>query len=319
MLLEVKNLKVKFKDEIYAVEDISFSLKKKDILALVGESGSGKSLTALAIMGLLPSNAVIEGKVILNGVNLLALNEKALSKIRGKEMSMIFQEPMKALNPLMTIESQIGEVIKEHEKLSNNTIKTMVLELLEKVKIPKPIDVLKKYPHELSGGMRQRVMIAMAIALKPKVLIADEPTTALDVTVQNEILELLKEINENMGMGIIFITHDLDVVSEIANRVNVMYLGKIVEAAEVVEFFDNSYHPYSKGLIYSRPDNIKESNRLHSIKGVVPDINNRPKGCGFNTRCTECIEICKNESPKEVIFGENHRVLCHIYRDTSSK
>lgn len=240
MLLNVKDLKIKFKDDKhdnYTVNGVNLNINEGEIVSLVGESGSGKSLTSLAIIRLISESAQIEGEINFKGKNLLNLNEKDMCLIRGKDISIIFQEPMVALNPLFNVEKQIGEVILEHKKLSKKEVRNMVIDLLEKVKIPNPKDTLKKYPHELSGGMRQRVMIAMAIALKPKLLIADEPTTALDVTVQKEILNLLKDISKEYNMSVIFITHDLDVVSEIADKVYVMYLGKVVEEANVYEFF----------------------------------------------------------------------------------
>ena len=314
MILEVKNLKIKFKDSLnYVVNDVSFKLNEGEIVSLVGESGSGKSVTSLAIMGLLSEESEVSGEVIFNNKNLLNLNEKEMCKIRGKDIGMIFQEPMSALNPLMTVENQIGEVITQHTKLEKKAVKERVIELLEKVKIPNPKGMLKKYPHELSGGMRQRVMIAMAIAMSPKILIADEPTTALDVTIQNEILELLKDIAKEMKMSIIFITHDLDVVCEMANRVLVMYLGNVVEEAPILEFFDNTMHPYSKGLILSRPSNILEGNRLYSIKGMVPSVDEIPNGCSFSNRCSECLKECTKDIPKLKEIKANHKVRCHLY------
>ncbi|AXU28195.1 TPA: ABC transporter ATP-binding protein [Clostridioides difficile] len=313
MLLEVKNLNVEINNKVI-IDDISFCVGEGEIISLVGESGSGKSLTSLAIMGLLPEKAKISGEIKLDEKNLVSLTEKEICKIRGKQISMIFQEPMTSLNPLFNIESQIGEVISIHEKTATKNIRNRVIDLLEKVKISNPQNILKKYPHELSGGMRQRVMIAMAIALSPKLLIADEPTTALDVTIQDDILNLLKEISFEMGMSIIFITHDLDVIAEIANKVIVMYLGKVFEKALVDEFFDNPLHPYSKGLMLSRTNNILESGRMFSIKGIVPNILDIPKGCRFNTRCDECFDKCIENSPTLIDVNKNHSVSCFIYQ-----
>lgn len=313
MLVNIKNLKIKFKDNKhnnYTVNGINLNVDKGEIISLVGESGSGKSLTSLAIMRLISDNAQIEGEINFEDKNLLNLTEKDMCSIRGKDISIIFQEPMVALNPLFNVENQIGEVILEHKKISKKEVKDMVIDLLEKVKIPNPKEVLKKYPHELSGGMRQRVMIAMAIALKPKLLIADEPTTALDVTVQKEILNLLKDISKEFNMSVIFITHDLDVVAEIADRVYVMYLGKIVEEADVFEFFDNPKHPYSQGLLLSRVGSDLVNNRFFSIKGSVPTIDNIPKGCSFNNRCEYCFDKCINEEPKLREIGKNHKISC---------
>lgn len=313
MLLNVKDLKIKFKDDKhdnYTVNGVNLNINEGEIVSLVGESGSGKSLTSLAIIRLISESAQIEGEINFKEKNLLNLDEKDMCLIRGKDISIIFQEPMVALNPLFNVEKQIGEVILEHKKLSKKEVRNMVIDLLEKVKIPNPKDTLKKYPHELSGGMRQRVMIAMAIALKPKLLIADEPTTALDVTVQKEILNLLKDISKEYKMSVIFITHDLDVVSEIADKVYVMYLGKVVEEANVYEFFDNAKHPYSQGLLLSRVGSDLINNRFFSIKGNVPTIDKIPKGCSFNNRYDYCMDICKNNEPKLKEIGDNHKVSC---------
>lgn len=311
MLLEVRNLKIKFNNnENYTIDDIDLDVKNGEIISLVGESGSGKSLTSLAIMKLISANAHIEGNIKFEGRDLLDLNEKDMCDIRGKEISMIFQEPMIALNPLFNVEYQIGEVIKEHTNLKKAERRNIIIDLLEKVKIKNPNDVLKKYPHELSGGMRQRIMIAMAIALKPKLLIADEPTTALDVTVQKEILKLIKDISKEYNMSVIFITHDLDVVAEIADKVYVMYLGKIVEEADVYEFFDNQKHPYSKGLLMSRLGEELVNNRFYSIKGNVPTIDKIPNGCSFNNRCECCNEKCLNDRPKLRELKNNHKISC---------
>lgn len=235
-----------------------------------------------------------------------------MCSIRGKDIGMIFQEPMASLNPLFTVESQISEVILEHKKLNKKSIQPMVIELLEKVRIKNPKEVLIKYPHELSGGMRQRVMIAIAIAIKPKLLIADEPTTALDVTVQKEILNLIKEISREFNMSVIFITHDLDVVAEIADKVYVMYLGKVVEEATVFNFFNNVKHPYSRGLLLSRPGNLLKNKRFYSIKGMVPTKDSIPYGCSFNSRCEYCLAKCKRESPILEEVENGHKVRCFL-------
>jgi peptide/nickel transport system ATP-binding protein len=311
VLLDVRNLKIKFKsNENYTIDDINLKIENGAIISIVGESGSGKSLTSLAIMKLISKNAQVEGEINFEYKNLLNLNEKEMCKIRGKDISMIFQEPMVALNPLFNVEYQIGEVIREHTNFKRMERRNIIIDLLEKVKIKNPNDVLKKYPHELSGGMRQRIMIAMAIALKPKLLIADEPTTALDVTVQKEILKLIKDISKEYNMSVIFITHDLDVVAEIADKVYVMYLGKIVEEAEVHEFFDNPKHPYSKGLLLSRLGEELVEDRFYSIKGKVPTIDKIPNGCSFNNRCDYCIEKCLNYKPELVEIRNNHKTSC---------
>ncbi|MCM1988961.1 ABC transporter ATP-binding protein [Oceanirhabdus seepicola] len=320
MLLEVKNLKTSFntsRGKVRSVNDVSFSLREGEILGLVGESGCGKSVTSLSIMGLVPKpEGIIEGgKILLEGIDLLKLSEKEMCKIRGNKISMIYQEPMTALNPVFTIEEQIGETIKIHEKLKGRVVRERVIKLLDLVQIPNPEKSLKKYPYELSGGMRQRVVIAMALACNPKILIADEPTTALDVTIQAEIIDLLKDISKKLRTSIIFITHDLDVIAEIADRVAVMYGGKIVEETDVNNFFDNSLHPYSKGLMLSRTDNINKGERLFSILGMVPSPYNMPAGCPFNPRCEKSKDICSVKVPE--LFGriEGHKVRCWLYAE----
>ncbi|WBW96349.1 ABC transporter ATP-binding protein [Oceanirhabdus sp. W0125-5] len=320
MLLEVKNLKTSFntsRGKVRTVRNVSFSLREGEILGLVGESGCGKSVTSLSIMGLVPKpEGIIEGgEIIFEGTDLLKLSEKEMCKIRGNKIAMIYQEPMTALNPVFTIEEQISEVIKIHEKVKGKVVRERVIELLNLVQIPDSEKCLKRYPHELSGGMRQRVVIAMALACSPQILIADEPTTALDVTIQAEIIEVLKDISKKMKMAIIFITHDLDVIAEIADRVVVMYGGKIVEEAYVNNFFDNPLHPYSKGLMLSRTDNINHGGRLFSIQGMVPSPYNMPRGCAFNPRCEKCKEMCKLKTPELVGLRENHKVRCWLYRE----
>lgn len=322
MLLEVKNLKTSFNTssgKIKSVNDVSFSLREGEILGIVGESGCGKSVTSLSIMGLVPKpEGIIEdGEILLAGTDLLKLSEKEMCKIRGNKISMIYQEPMTALNPVFTVEKQIGETIKIHEKVKRREVRERVIKLLELVQIANPEKSLKKYPHELSGGMRQRVVIAMALACNPKILIADEPTTALDVTIQAEIIDLLKDISKKLKTSIIFITHDLDVIAEIADRVAVMYGGKIVEETDVNNFFDNPIHPYSKGLMLSRTDsrNKSKSKRLFHISGMVPSPNNIPEGCAFNTRCEKVKDICRVKVPKLLEKSQNHKVRCWLYEE----
>lgn len=317
-MLQVKNLSVGFENnkEVNVIEKVSFELKKGEILGIVGESGSGKSVTANSIMRLLPKNGKVNhGEIIFNGKNLLELSEKDMCKIRGNEISMIYQEPMTALNPLMRIGDQIKECIYTHEKVHNSELKERVMKLLRMVKIPEPTVVYKKYPHELSGGMRQRVIIAMAIACNPKIIIADEPTTALDVTIQIEILNLLKDISDELGTSIIIITHDLGVIAELADRVIVMYCGEIVEEASIYEFFDNTKHPYSKGLMLSRPNNIV-NDKLYYIKGMVPKINSitREK-CAFSDRCPYVKSICTEKLPGLIEINKGHRVRCVLVNE----
>ena len=300
-LLQIQDLNIYFKSDknpepIHAVRDLSFSLKQGEMLGVVGESGSGKSITNLALMGILSDSAIIKAKeCIFNGHHLLNLKEKELQKIRGGEISMIFQDPMTALNPFLTVEYQIVETILAHLNISKNEAKNRALELLSQVGITSPKDRLKSYPFELSGGMAQRVMIAMAISTGPKLLIADEPTTALDVTIQKQILTLIKSLQEKNNMSVILVTHDLGVVSEFSERVQVMYAGEIVETGQTSEIIKNPHHPYTYGLLSSRPGAVKRPAKtvLSSIPGIVPAFHQRPIGCQFNPRCSHVEEDCK--------------------------
>lgn len=313
-LLEVNKLKVSFKngmDNVVAVQDVSFKLSKGEILGIVGESGSGKSVTALAIMKLIEeNNGIIEdGDILFKGRNIVSLKEKEMCKIRGKSISMVFQEPMTSLNPVMTVYNQINEVLKIHNKDTKDT-KKYICELLDSLNIPQPELILKKYPFELSGGMRQRIMIAMAMACNPDIIIADEPTTALDVTTQAEIIQLLKTISANTGTSVILITHDLGIVAEIADKIMVMYGGIVAEQCDVIEFFNNPNHPYSYGLLKSMPDNF--DGRFMSIKGNVPSISEKIYGCPFVSRCEKNIEKCKEEMPPMTYVKPNHKVYCWL-------
>ena len=315
-LFEFKNLKISFRTEegwVTAVDDISFSIEKGKTMGLVGESGCGKSVTSLASLKLLPASAKIEGEVLYNGKNLLNYSENDLCSIRGNKIAMIFQEPMTALNPAFTIGDQLSESFITHQKLDDAEAKKSSIEMLKKVGIPSPEARFDEYPHQLSGGMRQRVMIAMALACKPDLLIADEPTTALDVTIQAQILELMKDLQRELGMSMLFITHDLGVVAELCDDVTVMYAGKIVERSPVRELFKNPTHPYSIGLLASRMTLQKlRAEPLSTIPGTVPPIGLWPKGCRFAGRCalkeTACLEI----SPNLVPFGKNHLVACQV-------
>lgn len=302
-LLEVKNLRAFIplpKGEIKPVDDISFSINKGEIVALVGESGSGKSVSSLSIMGL-NANAIKyhpDSSIFFEGKNLLKLKEKELRKIRGNDIAMIFQDPMSSLNPVHTIGKQITESIVLHKRVNYKEAKKIALELLNKVGIPDSERRLNDYPHQLSGGMRQRVMIAIALACNPKLLIADEPTTALDVTIQLQILNLLRELQKEFDISILLITHDLGVVAETADRVIVMYCGKIVEEGNVGEIFENPAHPYTKGLIDSIPSLFGPSKEiLDAIPGVVPNPLELPKGCNFVTRCAFAIDKCHTVTP----------------------
>lgn len=317
-LLEVKNLNISLKkqSELTIVEDVSFSLSRGKIVGLVGESGSGKSLTALSVMNLLDEDTFkVNGKILYDNNNLLDLKEKDICRIRTKKIAMIFQDPMTALNPIMTIKEQIEETLKLHfNDLDRDEINERIKEVLALVKIPSPDEIMNKYPFQLSGGLRQRAMIAMAICCKPEVIIADEPTTALDVTIQMEILNLLIELREKLGATVLIITHDLGVVAEICDEVMVMYLGRIVESSHIVTFFDSNMHPYSKGLLNSNTDNMK-NNRFISINGNVPTIKNKPKGCKFVTRCDKAMPICSKTEPRLFEAMEGHKVRCHLYWD----
>jgi oligopeptide/dipeptide ABC transporter ATP-binding protein len=318
LLLEVKNLTTSFKAtnrNIKVVDDIDLRIGKGKVLGIVGESGCGKSITSLSIMGLVPKpNGFIEnGQILFNGVDLMKLNENELQSLRGNEMAMIFQEPMTALNPVFRIGDQIGEILTIHKGLKGKENKTRCIELLNMVGLPRPEKVIDEYPHQLSGGMRQRVMIAMALSCNPKLLIADEPTTALDVTVQAQILDLINNLKNIHQTSILFITHDLGVIAEIADDVVVMYSGKVMEETSVQEIFNNPLHPYTVGLLNSRPDRIKRGEKLTCISGMVPSPSNMPKGCAFSPRCTKCMDICIEKIPKLVEVNPHHKVRCWLY------
>ena len=319
-ILSIQNLSTSFTTEeghIFAVEDVSFDAVKGKTLGIVGESGCGKSVTALSIMRLLPKPAgkIESGIVLLDGQDLVGLPADELYKIRGNRIAMIFQEPMTALNPVHRIGKQLREVFKIHfPEMTKREISDESLTLLQRVGIPNPKDRLKEYPHQISGGMRQRVMIAMALAGKPDVLIADEPTTALDVTIQAQILDLIKALQEETGMAVIFITHDLGVIAEICEDVVVMYAGKIAEKADVTELFYNPQHPYTKGLLSSIPKlDTPRKTKLNIIKGMVPSLYELPKGCRFQNRCPEVMEVCKTNPPEFIEVVKDHWVSCFLY------
>lgn len=315
-ILEVKNLSVNFKSDLGdfpAVDNISFSINEGETLGLVGESGCGKSVTSLAILRLIQKPGYISnGSVLWKGKSLQSLSDSEMRKVRGREISMIFQEPMTALNPVFTIGFQIDEVIALHEPdRSVQSRRDRVLELLNLVGIPSPQSRMEDYPHQLSGGMRQRIMIAMALACRPKLLIADEPTTALDVTIQAQILELLKSLQKEMGMSILLITHDLGVVAETCNRVAVMYAGRIAEEGPVMDIFKATSHPYTRGLLDSIPFFQEQKQKLKTIPGLVPSLNDRKAGCSFADRCFAIQPKCRETVPNlENIFSANHRAAC---------
>ena len=300
-LLSVKNLKTHFSvgnSVVKAVDGISFDLEPGKTFAIVGESGSGKSITALSIMGLLPNNleSVDRGKILFNNQDLLTLDEKEMRKIRGNSVSMIFQEPMTSLNPVYDLSFQISEAIMLHQNKNKQEARKIAIDMLDLVGIPEPQKRIDAFPHELSGGMRQRAMIAMALSCNPKILIADEPTTALDVTIQAQIIELMRDLQKKLGMAIIFITHDLGVVAEISDTVMVMYLGNTMEIAKTNEIFSNPMHPYTKSLIDIAPQITEDKRKIHVLKGEIPSPINPPSGCVFRTRCPNASSNEKKES-----------------------
>jgi oligopeptide transport system ATP-binding protein len=316
-ILEVKNLTTTFhtsNGKVQAVRDVSFSLAEKEILGLVGESGSGKSVTSLSLIRLLAPTAEISAKEILyKGEDISRLTKKRMRRVRGKEIAMIFQDPMTSLNPLMTIGNQVAEMIRQHSRLSASKVKRRVLSLLEKVHIPEAEKRYSQYPHELSGGMRQRVMIALALAMQPGILIADEPTTALDVTIQDQVLKVIRELQDEFGTSIIFITHDLAVVAELCDRVLVMYGGQIMEDAPIDALFERPLHPYTVGLMASIPSIEQDrETKLKPIPGSPPDMLNPPAGCPFAPRCSEIRQICLDSPPPFVELEENRHSRCWL-------
>lgn len=319
ILLNVKNLRTTFHTydgEVRAADGIDLTVHKGEIVGIVGESGCGKSVTSLSIMRLIPSppGEVRADAMEFNGVELQTLTEEQMCKVRGNEISMIFQEPMSSLNPVFTIGEQIMEALQLHQKMDKKQARQKTIEMLELVHIPSPANRVDDYPHQMSGGMRQRVMIAMALACAPSLLIADEPTTALDVTIQAQILDLLCQLQTELGMAIMLITHDLGVVAEIAQRVVVMYAGVVVEKAEVNRLFSQPLHPYTQGLLTSLPRLDMELERLNVIPGVVPNLLNLPTGCRFHPRCPQCMEICRQQEPP-LIAQTGVEVRCWLYRE----
>ncbi|MFP9129760.1 ABC transporter ATP-binding protein [Niallia sp. BSM11] len=325
-ILEVDKLQTAFKTdkgEVISVEEVTFQLEPGETIGIVGESGCGKSVTSLSIMRLLGTHGFIKkGSVKLNGKDLTQISEADMRKVRGNEISMIFQEPMTSLNPVFTIGNQMVELIRLHMDYNAKEAKSYAVEMLQKVGIPRAEVIIDEYPHALSGGMRQRVMIAMALSCKPKLLIADEPTTALDVTIQAQILELMKSLKKESNTSIMMITHDLGVIAEMADKVIVMYAGQVVEEADVFTLFDEPKHPYTKGLIDSIPHLEYDSDeKLYSIPGSVPTLQQMPKGCRFHTRCPYAMEKCIAERPPHVEVDGNseHKVRCWLYDEAGSK
>ncbi|QPQ36234.1 ABC transporter ATP-binding protein [Lysinibacillus sp. JNUCC-52] len=321
VLLEVQHLNVQFHmkngQKAKVVDDVSFVIHKGETVALVGESGSGKSITSLSIMRLLPMppGEITKGDILLNGKNLLHYKNKEMSRIRGNEVSMIFQEPMTSLDPVFTIGNQMIEAIQRHQKVSKKQAREMSLQLLKEVGIANAEKIITEYPHQLSGGMRQRVMIAIAMSNNPQLLIADEPTTALDVTVQAQILKLMMKMKKEQHSAILFITHDMSVVAETADRVMVMYAGQIVEEAPVREIFLQPKHPYTAALLKTMPSLETEMTRLPSIPGTVPPAYALPNGCRFAPRCPFAMEHCRQVTPETRLIQHNHSVRCHLFTE----
>ena len=322
-LLEVKNLEASIKTKtgaIHAIADISFSMEKGEILGVVGESGCGKSMTALSILRLLPTPPIeiSGGQILYDGQDLLKMNKSSIRSIRGNRISMIFQEPMTSLNPVYTVGNQIMEAIHFHRKVSRKVCWEQAVKMLKMVGIPAPEQRMKDDPHQLSGGMRQRVMIAMALSCQPELLIADEPTTALDVTIQAQILDELKRLQKQTGTAIMLITHDLGVVADMAQKVLVMYAGKVVEYADTIDIFSRPLHPYTEGLLKSIPRLNQSVEKLHVIDGMVPSLSQMPKGCRFCPRCEYATKYCQEYEPPMLVF-DNRKVRCWRYKERQTQ
>ncbi len=316
-ILEVEDLSVEFHTPagiVHAVSHVNFTLDEGEVLGIVGESGSGKSVTANALMRLLPDTARVTGSIRFKGEEITGFTNKQFNTVRGKDMAMIFQDPMTSLNPLYTIGNQLEETLRLHMGLSGKALKTRTIELLDMVSIPQPETRVKQYPHEFSGGMRQRVMIAMALACNPSILIADEPTTALDVTIQAQILELMKDMQKRTGTAIIMITHDLGIVSDLCDRVNVMYGSRIMESGSVDDLFYRTAHPYTKGLLQCLPESVQntQSKRLVPIEGSPVDLMMLPQGCAFAARCSGCMKCCLSKNPDLIQAGLGHYSRCWL-------
>ncbi|HSB71815.1 MAG TPA: ABC transporter ATP-binding protein [Candidatus Methylomirabilis sp.] len=316
-VLQVKDLRTHFftrSGVVKAVDGVTFSVGERETLGIVGESGSGKSMTALSILRLVPSPAgkIVGGRVLLRGDDLLAKSEREMRKIRGSRISMILQDPMTSLDPLFTIGDQLAEPIRIHQREGTTSVPARVEEMLRLVKIPAPDSRMNDYPHQMSGGMRQRIVGAIALACQPELLIADEPTTSLDVTIQAQFLALLKEVQRELGLAMIVITHDFGIVARLCHRVAVMYAGRIVEEADVRTLFRHPAHPYTAALLRSLPQLGRESDRLCSIGGQPPDLRCLPPGCSFAPRCSKAIDVCRSEYPAQRDLGDGHHVCCHV-------
>ncbi|MFI6082667.1 ABC transporter ATP-binding protein [Streptomyces sp. NPDC051217] len=321
MLLEVRDLKVEFhtRDGVAkAVNGVSYSVEAGETLAVLGESGSGKSVTAQAIMGILdvPPGRIAGGEVVFKGRDLLKTKEDERRKIRGADMAMIFQDALSSLNPVLTVGAQLGEMFIVHRGMSRKDARARAVELMERVRIPAAKERVNDYPHQFSGGMRQRIMIAMAMALEPSLIIADEPTTALDVTVQAQVMELLADLQRELNMGLILITHDLGVVADVADKIAVMYAGRIVETAPVHDIYKAPAHPYTRGLLDSIPRLDQKGRDLYAIKGLPPNLTRIPPGCAFNPRCPRAQDICRTDVPPLFEVDENRRSACFFWRET---
>jgi len=317
LLLSVQDLQVYFMGDgnvARALDGVSYDVREGETVCVVGESGCGKTVSALTILGLIPQppGKIMEGKVLFNGQNILDLTDEEMQKIRGKHIAMVFQEPMTSLNPVFTIGNQIQEAVMIHEEMSEREIHDRCVQLLNDVGIPSPEERLGDYPHQLSGGMRQRVMIAMALACNPDLVIADEPTTALDVTIQAQILNLFEELQTKRNMSLLYITHDLGVVANIADRIYVMYAGIIAEQGNTTDIFHNPRHPYTMGLLASLPSRSKRGTELHSIPGSVPDPAYKPSGCPFHPRCSYAIDTCRTQFPGMCDYGNGHLARCPV-------
>ncbi|MFD5034828.1 ABC transporter ATP-binding protein [Streptomyces sp. NPDC058220] len=321
MLLEVRDLRVEFhtRDGIaHAVNGVSFAVEAGETLAVLGESGSGKSVTAQAVMGILdmPPGRITGGEVLFQGRDLLKLTERERRKLRGAEMAMIFQDALSSLNPVLTVGDQLGEMFIVHRGMSRRQARVKAVELMDRVRIPAAKERAGDYPHQFSGGMRQRIMIAMALALEPSLIIADEPTTALDVTVQAQVMDLLAELRRELDMGLILITHDLGVVADVADRIAVMYAGRIVETAPVYEIYKAPAHPYTRGLLDSIPRLDQKGRQLYAIKGLPPNLLDIPPGCAFNPRCPRARDVCRTDVPPLFEVTGDRRSACYFWKET---
>ncbi|MFB6816682.1 ABC transporter ATP-binding protein [Streptomyces sp. NPDC056347] len=321
MLLEVRDLYVEFhtRDGIAkAVNGVTYSVAEGETLAVLGESGSGKSVTAQAVMGILdmPPGRIGGGEILFKGRDLLTMKKEERRKIRGQEMAMIFQDALSSLNPVLSVGEQLGEMFVVHRGMSRKDAKLKAVELMDRVRIPAARERVGNYPHQFSGGMRQRIMIAMAMALEPSLIIADEPTTALDVTVQAQVMDLLAELQRELNMGLILITHDLGVVADVADKIAVMYAGRIVESAPVHEIYRAPAHPYTKGLLRSIPRLDQKGQELYAIKGLPPNLLHIPPGCAFNPRCPLAREICRDEVPPLFEVAEHRESACYFWKET---